>query len=385
MDIMTKLEDLIGEPLEALFHNARELDPLELERILLRTVVRMRKRLIGKTVVPNVYQLRVSREDHRALDALLDEIHIQLAQSLRELVDQRKFGLVGSLAVTVVPDSSIGRGKAAVSARYVRDDANNVPFPAPVDAADGTSGQEKWVGQRQDDKLPEPIVSTAGSVCANAATRTTRPWRTGGAQGAAVCELELATPTGSTRIWLAGTGPVIVGGTRGDVRLGEGQAANTHLLLEMIGSRLSAVDLCSEAGTRINGECTRGRVDLKEGDRIGLVAGTEYLVGGCMDDQGRMAYSLSRVGSDERVRVVLTERPIVLGRPEERHRPDISVEDEGVSRKHVLLSIGSGSVFAEDAGSLNGTWIGGQRAGGQRRISAGDSLELGASRITVHA
>ena len=56
--------------------------------------------------------------------------------------------------------------------------------------------------------------------------------------------------------------------------------------------------------------------------------------------------------------VLLETGSIVLGRSEEA---DITIHDEGISRKHVQLTFRDGRTFARDLKSTNGTYVNGQR------------------------
>lgn len=62
---------------------------------------------------------------------------------------------------------------------------------------------------------------------------------------------------------------------------------------------------------------------------------------------------------------------------------DVLLDDTTVSRKHVLLRVGSSGVRISDAGSKNGTYIGGQLVTGERALGPSDVVELGTTLLSV--
>ena len=85
-------------------------------------------------------------------------------------------------------------------------------------------------------------------------------------------------------------------------------------------------------------------------------------------------------------------RVTVLGRadPMSAFRPDLDFAPygamrHGVSRRHALIRPGDRMLYLIDQNSTNGTWVNGQRlmAGRDFPLSDGDSIELGALRMTL--
>lgn len=56
---------------------------------------------------------------------------------------------------------------------------------------------------------------------------------------------------------------------------------------------------------------------------------------------------------------------------------DLTLDDPGVSRRHAWITNSGGSLWVEDAGSSNGTWLDGERLTGRRALSHGQSVEIG--------
>lgn len=55
----------------------------------------------------------------------------------------------------------------------------------------------------------------------------------------------------------------------------------------------------------------------------------------------------------------------------------IVLDEQYVSQVHARIFIRDGSVFAEDLGSTNGTWVNGSRAVGQMPARLGDRIQVG--------
>ena len=55
----------------------------------------------------------------------------------------------------------------------------------------------------------------------------------------------------------------------------------------------------------------------------------------------------------------------------------IVLDEQYVSQVHTRVFIRDGSVFAEDLGSTNGTWVNGSRAVGQMAARLGDRIQVG--------
>lgn len=78
--------------------------------------------------------------------------------------------------------------------------------------------------------------------------------------------------------------------------------------------------------------------------------------------------------------IELREGDIVLGRSSEC---GVLLDSETVSRKHARVSVREGSVFIEDLGSRNGTFVNGKQVVEQVQIKAGDSVQFGDVRFEL--
>ena len=62
---------------------------------------------------------------------------------------------------------------------------------------------------------------------------------------------------------------------------------------------------------------------------------------------------------------------------------DIAISDPEVSRRHSRFMIREGSVFVEDLGSTNGTFLNGERISSPLQLRSGDVLTLGESIVLI--
>jgi pSer/pThr/pTyr-binding forkhead associated (FHA) protein len=73
---------------------------------------------------------------------------------------------------------------------------------------------------------------------------------------------------------------------------------------------------------------------------------------------------LVHIGTDQRLKVPLGKSAVYIGRPNEKHPPEIDVSSlpfvNIVSRVHAILKTKGRSYFLEDAGSSNGTYLNGE-------------------------
>src|SRR5215475_9633041 len=71
---------------------------------------------------------------------------------------------------------------------------------------------------------------------------------------------------------------------------------------------------------------------------------------------------------------------VTLGRGEEA---GVLIEDPEVSRVHAVLCPTPEGLELHDLGSLNGTWVNGERISGPTVLAPGDVIKLGATQLEV--
>ncbi|NIH72675.1 FhaA domain-containing protein [Auritidibacter ignavus] len=74
-----------------------------------------------------------------------------------------------------------------------------------------------------------------------------------------------------------------------------------------------------------------------------------------------------------------TSASVVIGRSSEA---DITIQDPGISRRHLEVRVHGDSVTAVDLGSTNGFYINGQKAQGSAVLRHGDTVTAGRTRMT---
>jgi pSer/pThr/pTyr-binding forkhead associated (FHA) protein len=73
------------------------------------------------------------------------------------------------------------------------------------------------------------------------------------------------------------------------------------------------------------------------------------------------------------------EGELVIGRED----ATVTIEDSELSRRHAVVRPVDGGFEIEDLGSLNGTYVNGERIAGPRRLAGGDSIKLGQTVIEL--
>ena len=70
---------------------------------------------------------------------------------------------------------------------------------------------------------------------------------------------------------------------------------------------------------------------------------------------------------------ISVETQLVIGRVV----GDLTIDDPLISRRHAVIRVAAGVLEVEDLGSLNGTWVNGERLEEPQALSAGDFVQLG--------
>ena len=75
------------------------------------------------------------------------------------------------------------------------------------------------------------------------------------------------------------------------------------------------------------------------------------------------------------------ENELVIG----REGAAVTIEDSELSRRHAAVRPVDGGIEIEDLGSLNGTFVNGQRIEAPTRLAGGDSVKIGQSILELEA
>ena len=80
-------------------------------------------------------------------------------------------------------------------------------------------------------------------------------------------------------------------------------------------------------------------------------------------------------------RTIELEGELLIG----REGVDVTIEDSELSRRHAAVRPVEGGVEIEDLGSLNGTYVNGERIERVRRLVGGDSITVGRSVLQLES
>jgi hypothetical protein len=72
---------------------------------------------------------------------------------------------------------------------------------------------------------------------------------------------------------------------------------------------------------------------------------------------------------------------VLIGRGTEA---DLALDERAASRRHATLTVAEGQVTITDLGSMNGTYVNGERLEGQRQLLAGDTITIGAAMMILY-
>ncbi len=75
------------------------------------------------------------------------------------------------------------------------------------------------------------------------------------------------------------------------------------------------------------------------------------------------------------------ETELVIGRA----NADLTIDDPLISRRHAVIRPADAGLEIEDLGSLNGTWVNGERIAAPTRLEAGDTVSVGDASLEVEA
>jgi pSer/pThr/pTyr-binding forkhead associated (FHA) protein len=166
--------------------------------------------------------------------------------------------------------------------------------------------------------------------------------------------------------------------------LGSGPAATVRLIgpgIEPLHARVVHRDGgwyledTSVAGTRVNGARVQ-RIALADGDHVRLGTATLRFR---TDLSSPKVLAVPALELPDGSRVTVGLAPVVIGRGA---GCDLVIDHPTVSVRHARVSLQGPDLLLEDLHSANGTRVNGQRAR-FRRVSPGDVIEVGASRLIV--
>lgn len=111
MNLLTNLDLGIGDLMDRVFRSHRNIQPLDLARMLRKTAIRNERKTLSATFVPNTYQIQISEQDAETIAPIKAEILIDLTQAMGSFVDDQPVEVLGEIQISLtgVPDLIPGR------------------------------------------------------------------------------------------------------------------------------------------------------------------------------------------------------------------------------------------------------------------------------------
>jgi hypothetical protein len=253
MKALDRLESFIREIVErpAALLGGRRLHPMEIAAAITRALETGALPLVDRVLVPDVYTVRLSPEDHALFAGARRSLEREFAEYVHRLALERGLTLAAPASVTIEQSATVRPGAVDVQTRYTDDAA---AAAAPVPAARRT-------------------------IPAQAHTELIAPTRDGtaprkrSAEGAAgTWTLEVLAEDGTVvrRQPLAASGIVIGRNAAAGLALADPEVSRQHARIDFLAPRYYLQDLGSTNGTLVNGRKVNGRHPLADGDTINV-------------------------------------------------------------------------------------------------------------------
>jgi len=179
-------------------------------------------------------------------------------------------------------------------------------------------------------------------------------------------------------------GEIVIGRESADIVVPDDTASRRHAAVRPTAEGLELVDLGSSNGTFVNGRRIEGPHLLSDGDEI-AVAGTTFAVElpeAAPEPEPEPPQPVQtlvfRSGPREGERLLVNHQ-LTFGRED----VDVVFDDPEVSRRHALVFSVDGELEVTDCGSANGTYVNDVRIDTATRLSDGDTIRLGRTKLAV--
>ena len=187
-------------------------------------------------------------------------------------------------------------------------------------------------------------------------------------------------------------GKTIGKGGVNDIVVDEDGVTGFHADLKVDGNQVTLTDI--GGGMTLNGDALSGPTVIRAGDNIGIKgveleviddeggggAKTLVLSGTALLDMGAGAWSLVADSGPEKGQVIPVVDKIEIGRALEC---DISILEPGLSRKHAELELSGDDLYLRDLGSVNGTYVNGEKIVDDVKLKDGDRMQFEKIRFIV--
>lgn len=162
--------------------------------------------------------------------------------------------------------------------------------------------------------------------------------------------------------------------------------SGNHAEINLVDNQLYIKDLGSTNGTFVD------HVKIPHGQSISMGQKTISLSGvvtiqvrnssehrSFSGSQPQLNHDIGNIGT--KIQQLLQQKgSVIFGRSE---GADIKIDNNLVSRQHAKISSSGGQIFLEDLGSMNGTFVNGQRIKGRVQISSSDDIIIGRLRFSL--
>ena len=118
MTYLTRLDLAVSAVFERVFRLRRRYQPVDIARLLVRTVKRSERRTLQTTYVANSYRVEASREDLGRLEPIRAEILADLEQVVRDYVERQGLVMVGPLHLSLEISPALAPGQVRIQARF---------------------------------------------------------------------------------------------------------------------------------------------------------------------------------------------------------------------------------------------------------------------------
>jgi pSer/pThr/pTyr-binding forkhead associated (FHA) protein len=187
-------------------------------------------------------------------------------------------------------------------------------------------------------------------------------------------------------IELIAPGKTLGKGDANDIVIDEAGVNGFHADLKVDGDQVTITDINTESGTLVNGEKISHPIPLRAGDTI-TIAGVEMevveedisgggktlvLSGTALLQLGTDSWSLVADSGPEKGQVIPIVDRVEIGRALEC---DISILEPALSRKHAELELVGDDLILKDLGSVNGTWVNGEKID-EVKLKDGDRMQF---------
>lgn len=194
---------------------------------------------------------------------------------------------------------------------------------------------------------------------------------------------------------LIAPGKTLGKGDANDIVIDEPGVNGFHADLKVDGDEVTITDIDTDSGTLVNGEKISHPMPLRAGDII-IIQGVEMeiveeadsagaktlvLSGTALMQLGTDSWSLVAESGPEKGQVIPIVDRVEIGRALEC---DISILEPSLSRKHAELELIGDDLVLRDLGSVNGTWVNGEKID-EVKLKDGDRMQFDRISFTVSA